>query len=133
MTRRWTSPQQKPISRYPVAVLVRCTEEERGSIHANAQQAGRSASRFLAELGALEPGAKLRAPLSPEQMEKLQTLTFHLRKVGINLNQLAHRENSAAYGTADPPTDEEVNEAVRAVREVIDRVFDVLDGPCAEP
>lgn len=132
MPRRWSSPQTKPLSRYPVAGLVRCTEEERGAIHANAQQAGRSASRFLAELGALDPGAKMRAPLSPEQMEQLQTLTFHLRKVGINLNQLAHRENSADYGTADPPTANEVNEAVRAVREVIARVFDVLDGPSAD-
>ena len=113
-------------SRYPVAVLVRCTEEERGAIHANAVRAGRSASRYLAELGALAPGAQLRAALTPTQAAALGQLSYQLRRVGVNLNQLAHRENAADYGTADPPTDEEVEQATRELRAVLARVAEAL-------
>ncbi len=52
---------------------------------------------------------------------------YQLRKVGINLNQLAHRENSADVGgQAEPPTDAELTEAARAVEETVRLIRDRL-------
>jgi hypothetical protein len=60
-------------------------------------------------------------------VEVLEGLMFQLRKVGVNLNQLAHRENSADVGgSALPPTDAELQEAARAVEETVDLIRERL-------
>lgn len=52
---------------------------------------------------------------------------FQLRKVGINLNQLAYRENSADLGGAAlPPTDAEIQQATQAIEEVVNLIRDHL-------
>lgn len=113
---------------YPVPIFVRATEEEARQIDRNAKKAGRNRSRFLAELGAAEGAAdKLPAPPSPELVAVLEGLMFQLRKAGVNLNQLAHRENSADVGgSMEPPSEDEVQEGARAVREVAELIRDAL-------
>jgi hypothetical protein len=114
--------------RFPVPFFVRATDEEASRIIENARRAGRPYTRFLAELGAAE-GAAERIPhrASPVEVEVLEGLMFQLRKVGVNLNQLAHRENSADVGgSALPPTDAELQEAARAVEETVDLIRDRL-------
>ncbi len=109
---------------YPVAITVRATKDEARRIKRNARKAGRNRSRFLAELGAADAAAeKLPAPPSPELVAALEGLMFQLRKAGVNLNQLAHRENSADVGgSLEPPSEDEVQEGARAVREVAELV-----------
>lgn len=116
---------------YPVPFFVRATAEEAASIRANAKAAGLPLSRFLAALGATAGEGQARGlrELREEQARRrgeLSGLRYELRKVGINLNQLAHRENAADYGTADPPTDEEVEQATRELRAVLTRVAGAL-------
>lgn len=113
---------------YPVPIFVRATEEEARQIGRNAAKAGRNRSRFLAELGAAEGAAdELPAPPSPELVAVLEALMFQLRKAGVNLNQLAHRENSADVGgSMAPPSEDEVQEGARAVREVAELIRDAL-------
>ncbi|HEX2093943.1 MAG TPA: plasmid mobilization relaxosome protein MobC [Longimicrobiaceae bacterium] len=63
-------------------------------------------------------------------MEVLEGLMFHLRKAGINLNQLAHRENAADLGgAAPPPADAEIEEATQAIREVVRLIRDRMVPP----
>jgi len=103
---------------YPLSMRVRWTRRE-DTVRDRTKEAGRSVSRFLVEAATREEGVPLRAPLTPAQIEELSALRYELRKIEINLNQLAHRENAADYGTADPPTDAEVSAALRAVRGLI--------------
>jgi hypothetical protein len=109
---------------YPIAITVRATREEARRIERNARKAGRNRSRFLAELGAADGAAeKLPPPASPEYVAALEALMFQLRKAGVNLNQLAHRENSADVGgPLEPPSQDEVQEGARAVREVAEQI-----------
>jgi hypothetical protein len=114
--------------KYPALFCVRATAEEASRIKQNARKAGRPYTRFLAELGAAE-GAPERLPHrpSPVEVEVLEGLMFQLRKVGVNLNQLAHRENSADVGgSALPPTDAELQEAAQAVEETVDLIRERL-------
>lgn len=109
---------------YPVPIFIRATEDEARQIDRNAVKAGRNRSRFLAEVGAAD---KLPAPPSPELRAVLEGLMFQLRKAGVNLNQLAHRENSADVGgSMEPASQDEVQEGARAVREVAELIRDAL-------
>jgi hypothetical protein len=103
---------------YPTGFPIRCTHKEK-EIYARAKRANRSASRFLVELGTLEAGQPLAPRPSPEELAALEALMVQLRKVGVNLNQLAHREHASAYTDIEPPSDGEVREAVRAVEEML--------------
>jgi hypothetical protein len=111
---------------YPLTMRVRWTRRERDTVRGRAAEAGRSVSRYLVEAATRENGAALVARLTPDQIAELELLAFQVRKIGVNLNQLARRENEADYGTADPPTDEEIAAAVREVRDVCARIIDVL-------
>ena len=105
--------------RYPYGLPVRGTAEEIRTIHTNARKANRSASRFLVELGTLPEGQVLAPRPSEEDLAVLEALMVQLRRVGTNLNQLAHREHASAYTGTEPPTEAEVREVVQAVRELL--------------
>jgi hypothetical protein len=113
---------------YPVPFFVRATEEEAERIRANAKAAGLPYTRLLAELGAAASGRDLRALVTlleerARVRDELAALRYELRKVGVNLNQLAHRENSADVGgPAEPPTDAELRAAADAVRTAVERI-----------
>ena len=117
---------------YSVAFFVRATEEEAARIRENAATARRPLSRFLAEVGTRADGKALPdvdvlRQENAREMDVLEGLMFQLRKVGINLNQLAHRENSADLGGAAlPPTDAEIQEATQAIEEVVRLIRDRL-------
>lgn len=117
---------------YPVAFFVRATEEEAAKIRENAATARRPLSRFLAEAGVRTDGTALpdvdeMRQERAREMDVLEALMFQLRKVGINLNQLAHRENSAYLGgVALPPTDAEIQEATQAIEEVVNLIRERL-------
>jgi hypothetical protein len=117
---------------YPVAFFVRATEEEAAKIRENAATARRPLSRFLAEAGTRTDGKALpdvdeMREERAREMDVLEGLMFQLRKVGINLNQLAHRENSADLGSAAlPPTDAEIQQATQAIEEVVNLIRDRL-------
>jgi len=104
---------------YPTGFPIRCTHGEKREIYDRAKRANRSASRFLVELGTLEDGQLLAPQPSPEELSVLEALSVQLRRVGTNLNQLAHREYASAYNDVGPPSDGEVREAVSAIDEVL--------------
>lgn len=74
---------------------VRVTGDELATLRARATAAGLSLSRYLVE-AALAPG---RVP-SADDRARLDRALFHLRKVGVNLNQVARKLNG---GEEVPP------------------------------
>jgi hypothetical protein len=120
-------PRRRRRKSYTAGLPVRGTPEEIAAIRANARRAHRSASRFLVELGTREDAPDRLPSRAPEDRAALEELTYQLRKVGVNLNQLAHRENSADVGgSALPPTDAELQEAARAVTEAVQQIRERL-------
>jgi len=70
------------------------TDAELGELRARAGAAGLSVARYLVEAGLGE------AVMTPAERAARERALFHLRKVGVNLNQLARRLNG---GRAVPP------------------------------
>lgn len=90
-TRKWYS------GSFPKRVTVRCTVTERDQLYERAGRARLSASRFLVRVGT---GVKLppisdRKPPTDEERKDLEFLLYELRKIGVNLNQIARASNLA--------------------------------------
>lgn len=78
----------KPLT-YSRHFSVRVNDDELRVLHARATAAGLSLSRYIVEASLAEG----RVP-SPEERRQQEAALFHLRKAGVNLNQIAHRLNS---------------------------------------
>ena len=76
--------------------VLKCTPEQRAEIDARAEKAGLSVSGYLRALvfgkDAPQPRAAKRVKLAAD-MEELRQLLYELRKIGGNLNQIAHHLN----------------------------------------
>jgi|ERR1700722_433284 len=74
-------------------VKVRLSEEERGAVQANAEEAGCSVNAYLKAL------ALKRWPIGPALRQSLLSIYRELTRQGTNLNQIAKHLNG---GTANP-------------------------------
>jgi len=88
---------------------VRVTGAELRQLHTRAETSGLSLSRYLVEAG-MRPGRVA----SVEERAQRQRAIFHARKIGVNLNQLAHRLHSDDRVSAD-----EVRRALEASTEAL--------------
>ena len=83
--------------------VLKCTPEQRAEIESRAEKAGLSVSGYLRALvfgkDAPQPRAAKRVKLTAD-MEELRQLLYELRKIGGNLNQIAHHLNR---GEETPP------------------------------
>jgi hypothetical protein len=95
---------------YAARLTVRVTETERRRLHDRARVAGLSTSRYL-----VEAGLAATDPPDPGERALLEAALFHLRKVGVNLNQIARRLNA---GDRVPPDtlDRALDAATEALR-----------------
>lgn len=111
--RRWNS------GRYPKMVTVRVTVEEHAEIKRRSALARLSDSRFLvrAGLSLKMPPISDRPPPSDEERKDLEFLLYELRKIGVNLNQLAKAANVARLVRGTPPP-----------RLRVDRTASVVEG-----
>ena len=75
---------------YDHHVSVRVTDAELRQLRAHAAAAGLSLARYLVANGL----AGAPPPLSAEERAQRQRAIFHARKIGVNLNQIAHRLNA---------------------------------------
>jgi len=91
---------------------VRVTDAELRELQARATTAGLSLARYVVEVGL----ASANPPTIEERRERQQAL-FHVRKVGVNLNQLTRQLNS---GTPVPASS--LHEALRAVAAAVTRL-----------
>jgi sugar phosphate isomerase/epimerase len=97
---------------YGCKLTVRVSDVERRRLAQEARRAGLSVSRYLAESG-------LRGcpPPSVEERAQRQRAIFHAKKIGTNLNQIAHQLN--ADGVVPPV---ELREALAATTQALARL-----------
>ncbi len=97
--------------RYGCEFTIRATKEERERLLQRARAGGLSLSRYLVEAGLTTevPG--------PEERALRERALFHTRKIGVNLNQIAHKLNAEAVV---PPA--ELRTALEATAQALTRL-----------
>jgi hypothetical protein len=107
---------------YPKKILVRLTEAEKQKIEESAKQSQLSVSRFLVRSGVGDERG-----LDPAERELREQAIYELRRVGVNLNQIAYALNAARRtGRGDDPSAPEiaqVAESLKAVLEAVKKAF----------
>jgi hypothetical protein len=98
---------------YQHHVSVRVTAAELRQLRQRAGDAGLSLARYLVASGL--QGAP--PPLSAEERAQRQRAIFHARKIGVNLNQIAHRLNAE-----DEVAGDELAAALRETTEALRRL-----------
>lgn len=113
--RSWNS------AHYPKMVTVRVTADEHAEIQRVANLARMSASRLLAAtiIGRKLPPLRETPPPTKERRQELEFLLYELRKIGVNLNQLAHKTNRARLLGTFPPPRRKVDAASAAVEGLV--------------
>lgn len=97
---------------------VRITEPERAALEAAAKEHGQSISAFV--VVALRKALGQSPGPEPAYMERLNELVYQTRKMGLNMNQIAHAANT-------PNRKVEVDRrALGEVRKLVDDMFDWL-------
>lgn len=102
--------------RYNKPVIVRVTEQELINLRIRAKENQLSLSRYLVEAGLAKDKV-----LTPGEREREERAIFHVRKIGVNLNQIARslnrKENVAEKKLLE--VIKEQKETLRILREVM--------------
>ena len=109
--------EREGAKRFPHRLTVRVAACELAAIAERAARARLSASRLLVEsaLKGKLPPMKEALPANPQDRAQIEALMTEIRKVGVNLNQLARRRNRARYGLGGAPSLTEVERTVALV------------------
>lgn len=103
---------------YPKKILVRLTEAEKQKVEKNAKKSELSVSRFLVRSGVGDGRG-----LDPAERELREQAIYELRRVGVNLNQIAYALNAARRtGRGDEPPAAEVTEAAESLKMVLEAI-----------
>jgi hypothetical protein len=95
-------------------ISVRPTPDELERLHERAASFGyKSVSQYLIERG-LKDGAMIQTP----ERERIERLLFEVRKLGVNINQIAHRMNAGYPGYSQATLDLAMREVERVLSEV---------------
>jgi uncharacterized protein (DUF1778 family) len=105
--RNWRTPGTRPVTLRP-------TDDEHQLLVARAAENDKSLNSYL-----IWAGSRDVAPLSIEDRLTLMATREELRKIGINLNQLAHATNSARRGNGQPPTAAEIAGTLASLNELM--------------
>jgi two-component sensor histidine kinase len=97
---------------YPKKILARATLDEHGRLMTRAKQAELSLSRFLIECGLTIEVA------SPEDRSQRERALREIRRIGNNLNQVAHQLNMQS----ETVNQAEVHHALVTVRQVLEKM-----------
>ena len=102
----------------PKKILVRLTEAEKQTIEKSAKQSQLSVSRFLVRSGVGD-----KRGLDPAERELREQVIYELRRVGVNLNQIAYALNAARRtGRGDEPPASEIAQAAESLKAVLEAV-----------
>lgn len=120
-TQRAADPKLLRGRRYATGFPIRCTEQEKAEIFAQAARANRSASRFLVELAVRTTGPSFDSPRSTQELAALEGLMVQLRRVATNLQVLAHHDHRSVTGDGElSPT--AADAVVSEIREVLAQI-----------
>ncbi len=103
---------------YPKKILVRLTEAEKQEIEKDAKQSQLSVSRFLVRSGVGDG-----CGIDPAERELREQAIYELRRVGVNLNQIAYALNAARRtGRGNEPPAPEIAQAAESLKMVLEAV-----------
>jgi hypothetical protein len=95
-------------------ISVRPTPAELEQLHERAASFGyKSVSQYLIERG-LRDGAMIQTP----ERERVERLLFEARKIGVNINQIAHQMNAGYQGYSQATLDRAMREVQRVMKEI---------------
>lgn len=95
-------------------ITVRPTDGELELLHARAESFGyKSLSKYLIERG-LRDGVMIQTP----ERERIERLLFEARKIGVNINQIAHGMNAGYQGYSQQHLDRAMREVRRVMKEI---------------
>lgn len=103
---------------YDKQALIRCTESELKQLHEKARRANLSLSRFLVKSG-LSDGKIL----TIKERQEINQLRFEVRKIGINLNQIAYSINLSRRGQGQPPAQSKIDEIQELIEQVLRKLL----------
>ncbi len=106
---------------YEKRTEVRLTEKELSKLHEKAEKAKLSISRLLVK-SALSDDKVLTA----EEKDEIKQLRFEIRKIGINLNQIAHYINASQRGAGNPAPDNQINEIQKLIEQALRKLLKKL-------
>lgn len=109
--RNWKS------QRHPRVFTVRATEKEYRELVRQKEIHGTSLSRLLVDSALCYEGPPVF--LVDSQKQAVEELLFEVRKIGINLNQIAKVMNASRYDSSKAPSEEKVVSTVAEVESVI--------------
>jgi RPA family protein len=108
----------------PRVFTVRANEDEYNRLKVLAKKSGLSLSRLVIE-GTLENGVKdlnirdVEASMRESESWIIETFIFELRRIGVNLNQLAHAQNAYHRGGGQSPTAAEIERVLAEMEKLI--------------
>jgi uncharacterized protein (DUF1778 family) len=105
--RNWRTPGTRPVTLRP-------TDEEHRILTERAAENDKSLNGYL-----IWAGSRDAAPLSLDDRVILMRTREELRRIGTNLNQLAHATNSARRGNGQPPTAAEIEGTLASLNELM--------------
>ncbi len=101
-------------------ITVRPSDGELKLLHARAASFGyKSLSKYLIERG-LRDGVMIQSV----ERERLERLLFEVRKIGVNINQIAHQMNDGYQGYSQ----QQLDRAMREVQHVMEEIGQEFKG-----
>lgn len=104
--------------RYKKSVLIRATEQEVIDLRNIAKEKKLSLSRYLVECGLAKDKI-----LSKEEREREEKAIYHVRKVGVNLNQIAY-----ALNRQESVAEQKILEVIEQQEETLKILREVMAG-----
>jgi hypothetical protein len=86
------------------------SEEEKTAIEKNAEKYNLTVSKFLTFAGSRDE-----LPPTAEERKIIFSLNYQIEKAGNNLNQVAKALNVSRVADTQPPTQQQIDEAIRAL------------------
>jgi len=104
--------------RYIKPIVIRATEEELINLRNRAKEKKLSLSRYLVESGLAKDKI-----LSKEEREREEKAIYHVRKVGVNLNQIAY-----ALNRKESVAEKKILEVIEQQKETLRVLKEVMEG-----
>lgn len=109
------------IKNYKKSILARCTEQEFKRIHEEAEKHDLSISRLLIKSALIENKI-----FSNAEFAEVQQLRQELRRIGINLNQIARSYHVWERGQGDKPESNQLEQIQAELDEVLKSLLKLI-------
>jgi hypothetical protein len=95
------------------------TADEKKAVKKNAKKYGLTVSKFLTFVGSSDNNEP---PTTAEERKIIFDLNYQIEKAGNNLNQVARALNTSRIADTPPPTQQQIDEAVKLLTTVLKKL-----------